>query len=79
MKHARTRNLLFSAIILCTIPTVNGGVIFGFSDSLLGGGYRWDAAARNVNIGGTSYERSLVGGLAFVIEREAPDADPFEL
>ena len=42
---------------------VSGGTIFNFSDNALGGGSRWDAAGRMINLDGTNFERSLNGGL----------------
>ena len=57
------------AVVLATacfapIERATAGVIFGFSDSQLGGGYRWDASPRSV--GGD--ERSLVGGLRYSVQ-----------
>lgn len=44
------------------------GVAFNFTGATLGGGSRWDAAPRNINISGSNVERSLVGGLRFSLQ-----------
>lgn len=48
--------------------TVQAGDIFNFTGATIGGGSRWDAAPRNINIGGTNFERSLSGGLRFSLQ-----------
>jgi PEP-CTERM motif len=55
-------------ILMCGADTARAGVIFGFTGAGLTGGYRWDADPLTVNIGGTSYERSLDGGLRYSLE-----------
>lgn len=45
-----------------------GGVIFGFTGSGLGGGFRWDANPRSFNLGGNNFERSLSGGLRYSLQ-----------
>jgi hypothetical protein len=59
-----------AAVVLlgCGAGTSQAGVIFNFSDAGLGGGSRWDAAARTIDIGGSSWERSLDGGLRYSVQ-----------
>ncbi len=47
-----------------TPTTTRGGVIFNFAGGTLGGGSRWDAAARTIN----GDERSLAGGLRYSLQ-----------
>jgi hypothetical protein len=61
-------NLTIVACLFGVASPVRAGVIFNFSDANLGGGSRWDAAARVINIGGTNFERSLVGGLRYSLQ-----------
>lgn len=44
------------------------GDIFNFTGSTIGGGSRWDAAPRTINISGTDFERSLSGGLRYSVQ-----------
>src|SRR5262245_12459804 len=62
-----TRRAALVIPLICA-GTSSAGVIFNFSNGLLGGGSRWDAAPRMINIGGTNYERSLDGGLRFSMQ-----------
>jgi hypothetical protein len=54
-------------MVVAATPAM-GGVIFNFTGATLGGGSRWDAAPRTINIGGTDYERSLDGGLRYSLQ-----------
>jgi len=47
---------------------IYAGDIFGFSGSTIGGGFRWDAAPRTINLSGTNYERSLDGGIRYSLQ-----------
>jgi hypothetical protein len=49
-------------------PVVRAGVIFGFSNAALGGGFRWDAAPRTISLVGVPSERSLQGGLRYSLQ-----------
>lgn len=69
MPRVPTRLGLLAAILLLgTASEAGAGVIFNFSDAQLGGGSRWDAAARNVVISGQTVERSLQGGLRYSLQ-----------
>src|SRR5580765_5663906 len=46
----------------------HAGVIFNYSGSTLGGGSRWDASPRIINLSGNNYERSLNGGLRYSLQ-----------
>jgi hypothetical protein len=63
---------LVSALVAAFLWALAGpaaaGVIFNFSDGALGGGSRWDAAPRIVNLGGTNWERSLDDGLRYSVQ-----------
>lgn len=66
--HTRTGLTVALSAVACSAGISHAGVIFGFSGSGLGGGYRWDAAPRVFNLGGTNYERSLNGGLRYSLQ-----------
>ena len=51
--------VLAATVMMVSVGPAQGGVIFNFTGATLGGGSRWDAAARTINMGGTNYERSL--------------------
>jgi hypothetical protein len=61
-----------AVVTVCLLSSVGvgrAGVIFNFSSATgLGGGSRWDAAPRTVNIGGTNFERSLDRGLRYSLQ-----------
>jgi tetratricopeptide (TPR) repeat protein len=63
------RATALATVLICAAakPAI-GGVIFNFTGATLGGGSRWDAAPRNISIGGTNYERSLNEGLRFSLQ-----------
>jgi len=50
------------------VESAVAGVAFNYTGATLGGGSRWDAAPRNINISGSNVERSLVGGLRFSLQ-----------
>jgi hypothetical protein len=56
------------AILWCAAAPARAGVIFGLTGASLAGGYRWDADPLTISIGGTTYERSLDGGLRYSLE-----------
>ena len=68
----RGRRLIWAfgilTVLMCGADTARAGVIFGLTGTGLSGGYRWDADPLTVNMGGTSYERSLDGGLRYSLE-----------
>jgi hypothetical protein len=55
-------------VLIGHISLAHAGVIFGFSNAALGGGYRWDAAPRTITISSVNYERSLNGGLRYSVQ-----------
>ncbi len=59
--------LCVAATLLASVGSAMGGVIFNYSNAALGGGSRWDAAPRTINVGGI-FERSLVGGLRYSLQ-----------
>jgi len=64
--NIHTRSSMFiGAAVACLVAfqPAHAGVIFG-SDGNLGGGFRWDAAARTIN----GNERSLDGGLRYSMQ-----------
>ena len=62
-------NAVVTVCLLSAVGVGRAGVIFNFSSTTgLGGGSRWDAAPRTVNIGGTNFERSLDGGLRYSLQ-----------
>ena len=63
----RTAALAIVVIGAAATPAM-AGVIFNFSGATLGGGSRWDAAPRTINMLGTNYERSLDGGLRYSMQ-----------
>jgi hypothetical protein len=63
------RQTVVAALLLFAgVAPSSAGVIFNFAGSTLGGGSRWDAAPREINLGGTLYERSLDGGLRYSVQ-----------
>lgn len=61
----RRREVRFAALaVLVMANPAMAGVIFNFTGNTLGGGSRWDAAARTIN----GLERSLDGGLRFSMQ-----------
>jgi hypothetical protein len=59
------------ALVLALVflpQAARAGVVFGLTGATLGGGSRWDAAPRVVNLSGQPFERSLNGGLRFSLE-----------
>lgn len=59
-------------VVACALAASAGGasagVVFGFTNSALGGGYRWDANPRSINMTGGFVERSLNGGLRYSLQ-----------
>jgi hypothetical protein len=66
--RATTVAALLAGLLLCGASVAQAGTIFGFAGATLGGGSRWDADPLSLNLGGTVYERSLVGGLRYSVE-----------
>ena len=66
--HALPIAILSACCLLSASGKAGAGVIFNFAGATLGGGSRWDAAPRTINISGTNYERSLVGGLRYSVQ-----------
>jgi len=66
---------LFLAMVAITLSAMapatkrlEAGVVFNHSDAQLGGGSRWDAAPRIINVSGSNVERSLDGGLRYSLQ-----------
>ncbi len=58
--------IVLATLSLCVgAQRLQAGAILGFSDSALGGGRRWDAAPRIIDVNGFNVERSLDGGLRY--------------
>lgn len=56
------------ATLFCIVDPALGGVAFNYSPAgTIGGGSRWDAVPRTINLGGIPYERSLAGGLRYTV------------
>jgi hypothetical protein len=53
---------------LAAVQSAGAGVAFNYAGATLGGGSRWDAAPRIVNVSGSNVERSLDGGLRFSLQ-----------
>jgi hypothetical protein len=61
-------SLALIAFFSAVDPAV-AGVAFNYNPAgTIGGGSRWDAAPRTINISGTNYERSLNGGLRYSLQ-----------
>src|SRR5262245_48669469 len=55
--------------VFSIIDPARAGVAFNYSSpGSIGGGSRWDAAPRTINISGTNFERSLDGGLRYSLQ-----------
>ena len=64
-----TRTIALAVVLMGVAASpAMGGVIFNFTGATLGGGSRWDAAPRTINIAGTPFERSLDGGLRYSVQ-----------
>lgn len=58
-----------AAVLVAGLTTpLAAGDIFNFTGSTIGGGSRWDAAPRIINISGSNVERSLDGGLRYSMQ-----------
>lgn len=55
-------------VVLLSASASQAGPIFNFTGNTLGGGSRWDAAPRVINLSGTLSERSLDGGLRYSLQ-----------
>lgn len=68
------RSALLSLVMIAWIAgsllvdSAVAGVAFNYSGATIGGGSRWDAAPRNINLSGTNYERSLNGSLRYSLQ-----------
>lgn len=60
-------SLALIAIFSAVSPAFAGGA-FNYTGATIGGGSRWDAAPRIINISGTNFERSLNGGLRYSVQ-----------
>src|SRR6478672_4646551 len=68
----RSLFLLASLALIAVFSAVDpalAGVAFNYNPAgTIGGGSRWDAAPRTINISGTNFERSLNGGLRYSLQ-----------
>lgn len=70
MSHSRDVSRWAAAALLPLLSSSAclAGDIFNYVGSTIGGGSRWDAAPRTINISGTNFERSLNGGLRYSLQ-----------
>ncbi len=50
------------------VDSALAGGAFNYTGATIGGGSRWDAAPRIINLSGTNFERSLNGGLRYSVQ-----------
>jgi len=54
--------------VFSAVDSALAGGAFNYTGATIGGGSRWDAAPRIINLGGTNFERSLDGGLRYSLQ-----------